>query len=326
MAPLLEREAIAPNILGQFEELLLAVIKHPGMLLYLNNDQSLGPDSTLVTKKSKQNPNKKFGLNENLAREILELHTLGVNAGYSQNDVIELAKAITGWSVKRAHNQWNRDPGYVFRSGTHQPGNRTLLGKPYKADHEQQGEAMLRDLARHPSTAKFVSFKLARHFIADQPSTALVNAMSHSWLESNGNLEQVIRTLIQHPDAWQAEQQKFKTPRELLQSSYRGLAITPANNHQLLNSLSILGQAPFEAGSPAGYPDTKEHWHGGTAMLSRVQWTFKLADKYPIDPLITAASLLGTGISNHTLSSVKRAESRQQGLTLLLMSPEFQTR
>lgn len=343
VAPLLERDAIAPNIFGRFEDLLLAVIHHPGMLLYLNNEKSFGPESMAVTRKMSRKGGSKRGLNENLAREILELHTLGVNGGYRQNDVNELAKAISGWSVQRTQGkgkstekQKGRLPGkdhsrgkgagFVFRPYGHEPGDRIILGKTYPEGDIDQGRDILKDLARHPSTAAYVSFKLARHFIADKPSERLVDAMSKRWLETKGNLGDVVTTLVSHPDAWGAEQAKLKTPREFVQSAYRASGLNQWNTDKLLKTLAAMGQEPFEAGSPAGYPDTLEYWSGGTAMLSRVEWAYQFAGTLHQEPEILAAHSLGAQLSKHTRTAIKRAESRQQGITLWLMSPEFQRR
>ena len=171
----LEREAIAPNLFGNFESMLLAVEQHPAMLIYLNNEKSFGPNSR-ISKRHKK------GLNENLAREILELHTLGVNGGYLQEDVIELAKAITGWSV--FNPQKERNTGFTFRKNGHEPGTRILLGKRYPNEGIEQGENMLRDLAMNPATVKYICYKLAHHFVGEAPLQSLLNNMENTCVKT----------------------------------------------------------------------------------------------------------------------------------------------
>lgn len=324
-APLLEREAIAPYLSGQFVDMLLAVEQHPAMLTYLNNEKSIGPDSP-------QGKKTKKGLNENLGREILELHTLGVDGGYTQDDVRELAMAITGWSVaglKKVAGSKDEGIGFVFRERTHQPGARKVLQKKYSQDGVAQGEAILKDLATHPATAHYLSYKLARHFIADKPSEKLVAAMKKTWLVTKGNIPKVMKTMIEHSDAWLPEPQKYKTPREFIVSVLRILdSLEPIKLEKLklVQGLRALGQEPFNAGSPAGYGDTASNWDGAEALMARIEWVNQLAMhiKTPPVDLITAA--LGKQLSENSLKLIKRAESRQQGLVLALMSPEFQRR
>jgi uncharacterized protein (DUF1800 family) len=318
-APLLEREAIAPHLAGNFVDMLLAVEQHPTMLVYLNNEKSIGPDSP-QGKKSKK------GLNENLGREILELHTLGVSGGYTQQDVRELAIAITGWTLGKKKDE---EFGFVFRDGTHQPGARTVLKKSYTQKGVAQGEAILRDLAVHPSTAHYVSFKLARHFVADKPSDALVNAMTATWLSTSGNIPAIMKTLLEHSDAWLPEQQKLKTPREFIISVLRILeSVEPIKleKYRLVQGLKSLGQEPFGAGSPAGFGDTASSWDGAEALMSRIEWVNQLAAHIKTPPVDFISAALGNQLSEHSLKLIKRAESRQQGLVLALMSPEFQRR
>ena len=324
LAPTLEREAVAPNLYGQFEHMLQAVEKHPAMLVYLNNENSIGPGSRAGRR------NKDKGLNENLAREFLELHTLGVNGGYNLDDIKQLAQAITGWSIIRRNRSGTvrsgtRGDGFVFNDNTHEPGARVVLGKRYAGDGVAQGESILADLARHPSTARHVSFKLARHFVSDNPPENLVNAMTGRWLDTEGNLKEVVATMIRHDDAWQLEQKKFKTPREFLISSCRALGLTSLSDRQLVNSLANLGQSPFGAGSPAGYDDVVSAWNGGDALLKRIDWCQQLTARKRLDepPAGLAKGLLGSYLAKTTEQVVSRAESRRQGVALLLMSPEF---
>ena len=318
LAATLEREAIAPNLLGNFEEMLLAVEQHPAMLIYLNNEKSFGPTSKVAKKKGK-------GLNENLAREILELHTLGVAGGYQQADVVELAKGISGWSVKNPTKENNA--GFVFRPYGHEPGIRTLLNKKYPATGVAQGQQMLRDLAMHPATAKYVCYKLAHHFVSDTPSSLLLEKMVVTWMKNKGNITQVMHSLFDADEAWVDRPQKYKTPREFVISAQRALSLKKTNDKALLSSLVSLGQQPFNAGSPAGFSDDEKDWLGGSALMARIDWSNKVSGYLKRANAEKIMKLtFGENVSDLTYQMVMRAESRQQALTLLLMSPDFQRR
>jgi uncharacterized protein (DUF1800 family) len=318
LAATLEREAIAPNLLGNFEEMLLAVEQHPAMLIYLNNEKSFGPHSRLAKKHKK-------GLNENLAREIMELHTLGVDGGYSQADVIELAKGITGWSVKRPGKE--RGEGFVFRAYGHEPGARTLLGKKYGQQGITQGQQMLRDLAMNPATAKYVCFKLAHHFVSQNPPASLLKSMEDIWLKNHGNIKAVMNCLFDAEEAWLDTAQKYKSPREFVISTMRALSLKKFKDKALLATLTNLGQQPFNAGSPAGFSDDEQDWLGASALMARIDWSSMVSGyQKRVNAEKVMSRSLGKSISELTYNSVMRAESRQQALTLLLMSPEFQRR
>lgn len=314
LAVTLEREAIAPHLLGDFSEMLIAVTQHPAMLLYLNNEKSYGPHSRLGIKRKK-------GLNENLAREILELHTLGVNGGYQQIDVIELAKGITGWSL--ANFKRDKKFGFSFKPSGHEPGTRTLLGKSYSQKGVKQGEAMLRSLAKHPNTAHFICYKLAHHFISDSPSETLVNRLVQTWQDTQGNLKSVLLRLFNEPEAWEEKRHKYKTPREYLISVYRGMGNIPISAKRLSRDLTQLGQKPFNAGSPAGYSDNKQDWEGSSALMARIDWVSALIKQYPRNAEDIMRDTLGNEVSERTYNMVLRAGSRELSLALLLLSPEF---
>ena len=320
LAPTLEREAIAPHLLGSFTDMLLAVEQHPAMLVYLDNEQSTGPDSRLAKRKSNR------GLNENLAREILELHTLGVNGGYDLEDIQELAKAITGWSVARPGK--DKGEGFLFRKFMHQPGKRVVLNKQYSDSGVDQGKAILKDLAVHPSTARHVSYKLARHIVSDTPPQALVDAMTKRWLETGGQLREVISTLVYHPASWNPELQKFKSPRDFFISACRATEVTQLSGKRMLFSLRTMGQTPFGAGSPAGFDDERSTWDGADALLTRIDWTNLLVQRLPglPDPIELSQQIMAGQLSDRSHKIISRAESRKQGLNLLLLSPEFMRR
>ncbi|MCF2946601.1 DUF1800 domain-containing protein [Paraglaciecola aquimarina] len=317
LAPLLETEAIAPNISGYFSEMLLAVESHPAMLVYLNNEQSIGPNS-----KAGLRSKGKKGLNENLAREIMELHTLGVGAGYDQADVTELARAITGWGVDGAAKL---NSGFQFRAGLHEPGSRNVFGKVYRKGGVDQGIKILKDLAENPKTAEHVSRKLVTHFINDNAPQVIVDEMVTVWMQTKGNIPKVISAMLESPLSWSDYLAKFKTPREFLISTCRACDLKRLKP-DFVKSLAILGQQPFSAGSPAGYKDTQEYWAGPRAMMGRIEWAehvSKFVKKVPMD---LAQQALGSLLDERTAKAMSRAESKQQAVTLFLMSPEFQKR
>lgn len=333
LAPTLEVEAIAPNLHLKFSDMLKAVIQHPAMLLYLNNEQSSGPNSPLVTRQKRNNKSPLRGLNENLAREILELHTLGVNGGYAQQDIIELAKAISGWSIGNAKRE--EPPEFKFRAFIHEPGTRTILAKRYPQTKSrlkhQQGLEVLNDLALHPATASHVCYKLAKHFIADKPNKSIVTSMTQAWLDTDGDIPSVITSMINHDESWSPTLQKFKTPREFVISACRACDHTTLRP-ELYRTLVILGQGLFDAGSPAGYPDAQNAWLGVSALNSRIEWADHFAGIVTkrkatnLDVIALANRVLGPFLGDDTLQAIKQAESKQQALALFLMSPEFQRR
>jgi uncharacterized protein (DUF1800 family) len=333
----MEREAIRPHVTGNFADLLLAVEKHPAMLLYLDNQTSIGPNSSAARFVSRRGKGRKLDINENLAREILELHTLGVNGGYNQADVTTFAKAISGWSVGGQDNgrrlarlaSDNGRPGeFFFREPFHEPGAKKLLGRSFADDGVGQGEAILRHLAVQPETARFVCTKLARHFIADDPPGAVLDRMTRAWKDSRAHLPAVYRALIESPEAWASPLAKFKTPVDFIYSAYRGLGMPLREKRRSLQAFETLGQRNFAPGSPAGWPDTSADWDGPSALLKRITWADlvaqRLGDKLNAREL--APQMLGDSLSEDTARAIARAETGAQALTLLLASPEFMRR
>ena len=322
---LYEREVIRPHLTGRFASVLIAAAQHPGMLLYLDQAQSIGPNSVVGLRRSS-------GLNENLAREILELHTLGVQSGYSQSDVTELAKALTGWTIASQRTQrWapSAQPGdFVFIADWHEPGTRTVLGRRYPEDGETQGRAILAALAQHPATARRVATQLATHFIADLPPVSAVEQLEATFLQHQGDLVALHRALVELPEAWTGGSQKFKSPSEFLLSSLRMLDQRSIEPAPLRNAITLLGQPPFRAPSPAGWPDQASHWAAPDAIMKRLEWSQLLADRLGRRerPEARLAAALGPALGAETLSAIRRAESQAQGLVLALMSPEFQRR
>ena len=316
-----EREAIRPRVFGRFEDLLVASSTHPAMLLYLDQARSAGPDSM-------GGRARKLGLNENLAREIMELHTVGADSGYTQADVTEFARALTGWSVggpKDANRGF--DGRYLYRAAIHEPGGREIMGRRYGDSGEAQARAVLRDLATDPKTARRISRKLAIHFVADDPPQSLVDRLSDAWIGSGGRLDAVARALVEAPEAWDPEAKKFKTPYELIVSGYRAVGAQP-NEMKHLRILTALGQKPFSPPSPKGWSDEAADWATSDGVIKRLEWAkgFAAVAGPLVDPVATAKSSLGARLSDRTATAIARAESRPEALALLLMSPEFQRR
>ena len=320
-----EREAIRPHVLGRFSDLLLAVETHPAMLLYLDNQQSVGPNSEVARRSAARG--RPLGLNENLAREILELHTLGVDGGYGQADVTSFAKVITGWSLGGGHGALaGGDPGtFRFRALVHEPGAQTVLGKRYAQSDQAQGLAVLADLAAAQATAHHIALKLARHFIADEPPPAAVAKIARAFEKSGGDLPSVYAALIDAPQAWSLDASKYKTPQDYLISMGRGLNLPPESEPRILQAFELLGQRPFAPGSPAGWPDRSSDWDGASALMKRIELSDavaqKLGDRRDANQL--APQMLGAMLTDATRQSIARAASPAQGLALLLTAPEF---
>lgn len=332
IAGLFENEAIRPHVTGKFADLLIAAEQHPAMLLYLDNPRSAGPNSPLARRARRGSNNRNLGLNENLAREILELHTLGVDGGYTQQDVTAFAKVITGWSIGgQADNGRfaDGDPGrFEFREIIHEPGEQTILGKRYPQTGVDQGESVLRDLATHASTARFLATKLARHFVADDPPTSLVDKLAAEYLETGGDLSVMYTVLIQADESWRELQSKYKTPHDFVISTLRAFDHVPDEPRIIVAALDLMAQTPYRPGSPAGWPDTAEQWGGADGLYKRIEWCNTVARVVGsrARPVELGDKVLGPAFNAATRKSVARAESGVQALTLLLASPDFQRR
>jgi uncharacterized protein (DUF1800 family) len=328
LAATLEYEAIRPNLAGRFADLLLAVESHPAMILYLDNQASIGPNSPLA-RRAGARTERKLDINENLAREILELHTLGVNSGYTQTDVTTFAHALTGWSVGNKRGKEPQRAGqFFFREPAHEPGAKTILGKRYAQEGVEQPRAVLKDLANHPATATHVATKLARHFIADEPPASAVERLAKVFRDTDGDLPSLHRALVESPEAWQATVAKFKTPHDFVVSTFRMLNFVPEQPQQILSPFQLLGQRPYSPGSPAGWPDTAGQWDGPDALLKRIEWASAVGNRVgsKAQPLDLGQQSLGAALAERTRTAIARAESGAQGLALLLASPEFQRR
>lgn len=328
LAGAFEFEAIRPNLMGSFADLLLAVESHPAMLLYLDQAQSIGPGSLLGQRAAQRGRDR--GLNENLAREILELHTLGVRSGYSQADVTELARALTGWTVAGLSQQprfRSGTPGFEFVEAVHEPGQRSLLGKRYAQQGGAQARAMLADLASHPATARHVATKLARHFAADDPPPALVARLEATFLKSGGNLPALYQVLIDAPEVWNGTP-KFRTPWEWSVAAMRATGVSTLPGRAAATAFQQLGQAIWKPGSPAGFDDTAPSWAGPDALYRRVEVAQRIAQRTAatVDARKLAEQLFPGALSSATSTALARAESGEQALALLLASPEMMRR
>ncbi len=314
-----EREAIRGHMLGRFGDMLLAVESHPAMLIYLDNARSIGPDSVAGVRQ-------KRGLNENLAREILELHTLGVRTVYTQDDVTRFANVITGWTVIPPRQDPERGGEFAFNERMHQPGAQTVIGKSYPDTGFEQGRAVLATLARHPATAKHVASKLARHFVADAPPPALVERLAKRFLDSQGDLKDMAKALVTAPEAWDAPRTKLKRPGEWIVGALRATGVTPPDIRPVMQAHNLLGEPLWRPSAPKGFADDSAAWLDGLAQ--RIDVANQLARRVAVfaDPMEVFEAAPAPLASAETRQTIVRAESRPQALALLLMAPEFQRR
>ncbi len=326
----MEFEAIRPHVMGKFGDMLNAVERHPAMLLYLDQAVSVGPNSAVAQRQR----GRRSGLNENLAREIMELHTLGVRSVYSQADVTEFARAMTGFTVAGigrgpGARQTDGLPGsFYFADRLHEPGTRTILGRQWSEAGEGQAGAVLDYLATHPATAKHIATKLARHFASDDPPAPLVARLEKAFLSSGGDLPTVYRALIASPECWAPTPAKFKSPWEWSISAMRALGTQQVQPNAVNGLMGQLGQPTWKPGSPAGWDDVAGAWAGPDAVMRRVEAAERMAARArdTIDARARAAELFPGTLTPATAQSIARAESPGQGLALMLVSPEFMRR
>ncbi|WP_283418314.1 DUF1800 domain-containing protein [Sphingopyxis sp. Geo48] len=329
-----EFEAIRPNIMGKFADLLIAAVRHPAMLLYLDQAQSFGPDSPVAQRVRRRQKQAKLGLNENLAREILELHTLGVRTGYTQADVTAFAKALTGLTVaglgkgagQRLMPADARPGDTVFIAQLHEPGAQTILGKRYDQPGARQGEAVLRDLAVHPATAAHIATKLARHFTDDTPPPALVERLTADFRQTGGDLPSLYRALIASPEPWAGAPTMFKSPWDWAVSTMRALKLPAIGEKQNVPAIfTQLGQPLWRPGSPAGYDDLVATWAGSAALMQRVEIASRIAGRIGdrVDARKLARLILADAMTADIEQAIARADSPGQALAMLFASPVF---
>lgn len=331
-----EFEAVRPNIMGKFSDLLKAASLHPAMLVYLDQTESVGPDSPVGQEVNARGRKRIVGLNENLAREILELHTLGVNGGYNQADVTAFANALTGWTVSGlargpAGRSVKPDNSYglpVFVQALHQPKPASVLGKSYAVSKEQQSLDILDDLARHPATARHIAGKLAQHFYGDNPPASLSDRLQADFQRSGGDLASLYGVLVDSPELWQMPATKFKSPWEWSISIMRAFPEEKPLGLKPLNQLRVMRNRPWWPGSPAGYGDSDNDWIAPDAIYKRVQLASQMAVRlrHLVNIEQIAQDLLPDSLSNTTRQEIQRAASPRQALALMLVSPEFMRR
>jgi uncharacterized protein (DUF1800 family) len=342
-----ERDAIRPHVLGKFRELLLATAQHPAMLLYLDNWESMAPDVFNVgpfapLQYSIAPPpfaRQAHGLNENYGREVMELHTLGVNGGYTQQDVIEIARCFTGWTIRSPAEK----PEYVFASFMHDGGEKTVLGHKIAAGGgEKDGLAVIDILAHHPSTARFISTSLARRFVADDPPPALIEKMVRTWTKTDGDLRAVLETMFTSREflsegAWQGG---IKSPLNVVVSAVRALDADVSDTYTLTERIGQMGEPLYAKEAPSGYKDTAEAWLSTASVMARIDFANALANnRIPgvkvdtarvkgKDDKAIATGLLDRDPSPETLEAIEAqpAPTPASIATLVLSSPEFQRR
>ncbi len=312
-----EREAIRPHVRGKFADLLLAAESHPAMLFYLDNVQSIGPNSFAGIRRGK-------GINENLAREIMELHTVGVRTGYTQTDVTNFAKVITGWSITPP--QLENGGEFMFNPRLHEPGAELIMGRNYAENGVEQGRAVLLGLARSEATAQHIATKLARHFVADEPPASLVSRLAKRFHDTDGDLKEVSRTLITAPEVWDTPPGKLRRPFEWLVNSLRALNLAQPDVRPVLNAQNLLGEPLWRPPAPNGFSDESSAWLDGLSQRLDIANQFVRRTGALADPESIAEHALGPLLTAETRQTVAQAESRPQALALLLMAPEFQRR
>ena len=322
-APSYERDAIRPHALGKFRDLLLATAQHPAMLVYLDNWQSIGPDSQVAERARNSQKHADRGLNENYGREVMELHTVGVNGGYTQADVTSLAKILTGWTID--HPEYGGGP--EFDPNKHEPGSKMWFGQKIKEDGFKEGQDALTWLAAQPQTAHFISYKLAQRFVSDDPPPALVDRMAQTFLASDGDIKDVLRTMERSPEFWSRKyyRTKVKTPLEFVASAFRATATNPTNAAAIVYTLKTMGEPLYQMQPPTGYPMTADHWMNSAAIVDRLNFSVALTGGkvggIPFDaPKLLASGLLerqpeapGSAMRRISASQVTSTNRENQG-------------
>jgi uncharacterized protein (DUF1800 family) len=333
-----ERDVIRPHALGNFESLLVATAQSPAMQLYLDNSSSTGPDSEVALKHKAalfaKNPKPAPGLNENYGRELMELHTLGVNGGYTQKDVTEVARIFTGWTVDKPQ----QGGPTIFDATRHEPGRKVVMGHKFKEDGQKEGLALLHMLATSPATAHFISQELAVQFVSDAPPPALVNRMAGAFLRTNGDIPTVLRTMLHSPEFWatSAYQAKVKTPLEYVVSAARASGAEIDDPRPLVNALNQMGMPLYACVPPTGYSAKADAWVSTGALVTRMNFALSLATNHyggikstwstaaaPVAPPEVAehaleARLVPAGVSDKTREAVldQSAQAQAQAQTM----------
>lgn len=317
LAASFENEAIRQHVMGNFSDMLVAVAKHPAMQIFLDNFKSIGPNSRIGKKRKK-------GLNENLAREILELHTLGVDNGYSQQDIIAFANMLTGWSVG-----YKKRIGFIFNKSAHEPKSANFMGKKYAQKNIGQAIAAMDFLAVHKNTAAYIAQKLTQHFAGNKnPKTTkdLTNKLTQSFIKTGGQLKPLYKILIHHSACWANEPLRFRTPNEWVIATTRAAQNFKLKPKALNNGLKNMGQPPYFPGSPAGWPDQDKHWNSPSAFVQKWQHAKLLAKAISQTPKDYVIICLGENVDEHTVLAMRKAKTKHSALTLFLLSEQMQFR
>ncbi len=318
--------AIRPFIAARFEDMLISAVTHPVMVSYLDQNNSFGPNSTVA-----QNRDRGEGLNENLGREILELHTLGVGGPYSQDDVRQLATLLTGLTVDKEGN-----PRFLRRLS--EPGTETVLGREYGGDPARLNHVhdALRDLARHPATAQHLCAKLAVHFVSDTPDLSMIRAMTDAYMDTNGALMAVYEAMILHPEAWSSAGSNIKPPLDFIGSSLRALALQPATFEEMRPQrlrasfqlpMQLMGHTWESPNGPDGLPEADSAWLSPQGLAARLQWALTIPGRLTRDlpdPRIFVETALGPRVTQAVRFAAEAAETKSDGIGLVLASPAFQ--
>lgn len=309
-----ERDAIRPGMDGTFRQLLGRVMRHPAMLQYLDNDSSIGPNSKAGIKSHK-------GLNENLGRELMELHTLGVNAGYTQADVTNAARILTGWTAPFKEGEFR------YADNRHEPGDKSWFGTTIRSGGEKEGEELLDRLAAHPATARHIATKLATHFVADNPPQAAVDKLAKVYQQSGGDLPTLHKAIVDLDEAWSNPLAKATQPVDLVVGLHRAVGDDGADDKDL-SFLGQLGQPYWGAPAPTGWPDTMADWFAPDALLRRIEWAQRMGNQYggKIDGRDFAQATAGPLLTEAHFSVIRSATSARETFTLALLTPEFQRR
>jgi uncharacterized protein (DUF1800 family) len=326
-----EQEAIRPHTLGRFRDLIEATARHPAMLFYLDNWQNSAPNgSSASTPKAR---GKSKGLNENYARELMELHTLGVDGGYTQKDVVALAKILTGWTFRRSAQPGVDPYGFYFDAKRHDSSDKVFMGHVIKGSGMAEGEQAFDILAKSPATARHISYQLAQYFVADQPPKPLVNRLAQKFLATDGNIREVLNTLFHSPEFWdnRVYNAKFKTPYQYALSALRATGTEPTNFRPVYGFLQQLGMPLYGCLTPDGYKNTEAVWLNPDAMTRRISFATALTSgKLPLATMTPLdATQLSTTLGNPFSAKTQRAIATsppQLRPALILGSPEFMRR
>ncbi len=314
--PTYERDAIRAHALGKFRDLLLATAQHPAMLFYLDNWSSIGPDSVAASRPNQKKQQR--GLNENYGREVMELHTVGVNGGYSQADVTNLAKILTGWTI----DQPQQGGGFVFDLRKHEPGSKPWFGQKVSENGYVEGQRALEWLAAQPQTAHFISYKLAQRFVCDDPPEELVDRMAKTYMATDGDIKEILRTMVHSPEfnSQKYYRVKVKTPLEFVASVFRATDTNPANPGALVNVIARMGEPLYQMQPPTGYSTTADHWMNSGALVDRLNFSMQFANSKVGGIKFDAPRLLAEGLLARTATAPASLHGGSRAQTVALTS------